>query len=103
MRRSYISGHNNNRHLASEELENNIGGLPVTEPKIRELFDSLDINRNGVLEFNEVKKLYQSFDNFGIEYTDAEIENHLRKVAKSTDNTVSFDEFSCIILNLAQR
>jgi Ca2+-binding EF-hand superfamily protein len=103
MRRPLISGHNNNRHLATEELDNNIGGLPVTEPKLRELFDSLDVNRNGVLEFNEVKKLYKNFDNYGLEYTDAEIENHLRKVAKSTDNMVSFDEFCCIVLNLAQR
>ena len=101
--RAHLAGHNNNRHLSPEELESNIGGLPITENKIRELFDSLDTNRNGLLEFNEVKKFYKQFDNYGVQHSDREIEEHLRKHARSDDNTVSFDEFSCIVLSLAQR
>ena len=103
MRRSHIAGHNNNRHLTSEELENNIGGLPVTEPKLRELFDSLDVNHNGYLEFEEVKNFYKTFDNFGVVPSDKQIESDIRKHANSPDNNVSFDEFCCLILSLAQR
>ena len=100
---SPIKGHNNNRHLTTDELDNNIGGLPVTEPKLRELFDSYDVNHNGYLEFSEVKKFYGSFENYGLAYTDREIEDHIRRHAKSADNIVSFDEFCCLILSLAQR
>lgn len=103
MKRSLIPGHNNNRHLTHDELENNIGGLPVTEPKIRELFDAMDVNRNGVLDFNEVKKFYKSFETFGHEYSDKEINDHIRYYAKSPDNLVSFDEFACLVLSLARR
>lgn len=103
MPRPLINGHNNNRHLTFDEMENNIGGLPVTEPKLRELFEQLDVNKNGYLEFNEVKGLYKGFENFGLEYSDREIVDHIRRYAKSEDNNVSFDEFCCLILSLAQR
>lgn len=103
MRRTYIAGHNNNRHLTSEELANNIGGLVVTENRLRELFDSYDVNRNGRLEFNDMKKIYKSFENFGLEPSDKEVEESIRAFVKSDDNFVTFDEFSCIVLHLAQR
>lgn len=101
--RSHISGHNNNRHLTPEEMENNIGGLAVTEAKLRELFESYDANQNGYLEFDEVKKLYKNQENFGLEPTDAEVERAIRCYAKSPDNHVSFEEFCCLMLALAQR
>jgi Ca2+-binding EF-hand superfamily protein len=103
LHRSYIAGHNNNRHLSHEELESNIGGLPITEPKLRELFDSLDTNRCGVLDVNDVKKFYKSFDNYGAVTSDREVEEQIRRYARSDDNTVSFDEFCCIVLSIAQR
>ena len=103
MRRSLIQGHNANRHLTSEELENNIGELPVTEPKVRELFDKLDVNGNNFLDFSEVKQFYKSFDNYGLMPSDAEIEAQIRKYAKRPDNKLSFDEFMCIVLSIAQR
>jgi Ca2+-binding EF-hand superfamily protein len=103
MRKSVIPGHNNNRHLTGDELEHNIGDLPVTEPKIRELFDKLDVNGNGLLDFNEVKKFYKSFENYGLEPTDSEIEAQMRKYAKRPDGKLNFDEFTCIVLTLAQR
>lgn len=103
MRRAYLPGHNNNRHLTPEELDNNIEGLPVTDHKLRELFDSYDVNHNGYLEFDEVKKFYRSFENYGLEPTDAEVERAIRVYAKSADNRVSFDEFCCLVLSLARR
>ena len=98
-----VKGHNNNRHLTVEELENNIGGLPVTNNKLRELFDTLDNSKNGYLELNEMKKFYKSFENYGLEYTDKQVETQIRKYAKSEDGTINFDEFSCLVLALAQR
>jgi len=103
IRRAYLPGHNNNRHLTTEELENNIGGLPVTETKLRELFDSYDKNNNGFLEFDEVKKFIKAQENYGLEPSDAEIERMIRTYAKSPDNHVSFEEFNCLVLALAQR
>ena len=102
-RRPQIAGHNNNRHLTAEELESNIGGLPITEGKLRELFDQMDVNHNGYLEFNEVKKFYKVYENYGLEPTDKEVEDAIRRYAKSEDNIVTFDEFCCLVLNLAQR
>jgi hypothetical protein len=102
-RKQFLAGHNNNRHLTSEEMENNIEGLPITENRLRELFNSYDTNQNGYLEMDEVKKIYKQYESFGLEPSDREVEEFIRKYAKSADNIVTFDEFCCIILNLAQR
>jgi len=103
LRRSYLAGHDNCRHLTPEELDNNVGGLAVSSDKIREIFDSLDVNRNGYLEFNEVKKYYETQENFGLAWDDKQIEADLRKYCFRPDGKVTFDEFSCIVLHLAQR
>ena len=101
--RSLLAGHNNNRHLTEEELANNIGGLAVTDDKLREIFEQYDVNHNGFLDFSEVKKLYKDQESYGLEPTDAEVESFIRRYAKSADNHVSFDEFCCLWLALAQR
>ena len=103
MRKGIIQGHNNNRHLTQEELDNNIGGLPVTDAKIREVFDQLDASKNGFLELSELKKWYKQFENYGLDYSDKEIDAQIRKYAKSDDGTVNYDEFACLVLALAQR
>lgn len=103
LRRSYLGNHDNLRHLTSEELENNVGGLAVTSDKLREIFDALDSNRNGFLEFNEVKKYYEKQDNFGLDWKDKQIEADMRKYATRPDGKVTFDEFCCLVLHLAQR
>jgi len=102
-RNRFVQGHNNNRHLSTDEIDHNIGGLPVSEPALRELFDKYDTTKSGYLEFNEVKKIYKSFENFGLEPNDKEVEGWIRRFAKSADNVVSFDEFCCLILSIAQR
>jgi Ca2+-binding EF-hand superfamily protein len=104
LRRNYLGGNFDNcRHLSAEELENNIGGLAVTNEKLRETFDALDTNRNGFLEFNEVKKYYEKQENFGLMWTDKQIEADLRKYTSRPDGKVTFEEFCCIVLHLAQR
>ncbi|RNE98201.1 hypothetical protein TraAM80_08913 [Trypanosoma rangeli] len=103
MQRSLITGHNNNRHLTIEELENNIGGLPITDQKLQELFDSLDTEHNGYLPIEEVKAFYRCLEHYGLDPTDAEVEAEVRKYSKSDDNYMTFDEFCCLMLNFAQR
>eukprot|EP00754_Rhynchopus_humris_P043118 Rhum_TRINITY_DN2998_c0_g1::Rhum_TRINITY_DN2998_c0_g1_i2::g.8809::m.8809/K02183/CALM; calmodulin len=99
----FIKGHNNNRHLSPEELENNIGGLPITESRLRELFNTFDQDGSGYLDKEEVRKLYKQFDNFGVMFTDREIDQQIRKYAIKDDGKVDFQEFCCIILSIAQR
>ena len=77
----FIKGHNNNRHLSPEELENNIGGLPITESRLRELFNTFDQDGSGYLDKEEVRKLYKQFDNFGVMFTDREIDQQIKKYA----------------------
>eukprot|EP01062_Namystynia_karyoxenos_P023883 TRINITY_DN19265_c0_g1_i1.p1 TRINITY_DN19265_c0_g1~~TRINITY_DN19265_c0_g1_i1.p1 ORF type:complete len:169 (+),score=64.53 TRINITY_DN19265_c0_g1_i1:73-507(+) len=97
-------GHNCTRHLTPDELECNIGGLRITESKLRELFDQYDVDGSGFLERDEVKRLYKDQENFGIEPTDAEVEAIIRKYEQGRpDGKISFDEFAALFLNLAQR
>ncbi len=103
LRRSYLNNHDNCRHLTPEELENNVGGLAVTQDKLREIFNALDTNRNNLLEFNEVKKYYEKQDNYGLAWTDKQIEADIRKYTNRPDGKVTFDEFCCLVLHLAQR
>ncbi|CBH17990.1 EF-hand domain pair, putative [Trypanosoma equiperdum] len=103
MQQSLIPGHNNNRHLTVEEIENNIGGLAITDNKLQELFDSLDVERTGYLPIGEVKKFYKGLEHYGLEPTDAEIESEMKKFAKSDENFMSYDEFCCLMLSFAQR
>eukprot|EP00756_Hemistasia_phaeocysticola_P013666 Hpha_TRINITY_DN15293_c1_g6::TRINITY_DN15293_c1_g6_i1::g.67541::m.67541 len=98
------SGHNNNRHLTHHELECNINGLRITEQRLQELFDQYDVDGSGYLERDEVKRLYLDQENFGVEYTDAEIDAIIAKHEKGrADGKISFDEFSTLFLSIAQR
>eukprot|EP01063_Lacrimia_lanifica_P038218 TRINITY_DN805_c0_g1_i1.p1 TRINITY_DN805_c0_g1~~TRINITY_DN805_c0_g1_i1.p1 ORF type:complete len:131 (+),score=70.21 TRINITY_DN805_c0_g1_i1:59-394(+) len=100
----FLKGHNANRHLSGEELENNIGGLPVTDVRLKELFNNYDKDGSGFLSRDEVRTLYSEFDNFGVSYSDREIDAVIAKYAiGENDGKVSFEEFSCIILSIAQR
>eukprot|EP01063_Lacrimia_lanifica_P038220 TRINITY_DN805_c0_g3_i1.p2 TRINITY_DN805_c0_g3~~TRINITY_DN805_c0_g3_i1.p2 ORF type:complete len:130 (+),score=59.26 TRINITY_DN805_c0_g3_i1:60-392(+) len=100
----YVQGHNSNRHLGGEELENNIGGLPVTESRLREMFNMYDTDGSGYLSREEVRKLYEEFDNFGVTYSDREIDAIIAKYAIGVnDGKVDFEEFCCIVLSIAQR
>eukprot|EP01065_Artemidia_motanka_P048328 TRINITY_DN7755_c0_g1_i3.p2 TRINITY_DN7755_c0_g1~~TRINITY_DN7755_c0_g1_i3.p2 ORF type:complete len:129 (+),score=17.66 TRINITY_DN7755_c0_g1_i3:180-566(+) len=118
----HIPGHNSNRHLTASEIECNVGGLPVTDARLRKLFDRFDVDKSGFLEFNEVKNLYRHFDNFGVEEVwsapaswlrergvmpkgtyDDYIESQIKKYAIRDDGKVDYDEFCCIILSVAGR
>jgi Ca2+-binding EF-hand superfamily protein len=102
IRKTHLPGHNNNRHLTNDELDNNIGQLAVTDSKLRELFEAFDANHNGFLDFSEVKKLVKAQEWYGLEPSDAQIDSMIRKYSKSADNHVTFEEFSCLWLAMAQ-
>ncbi|CCW69266.1 unnamed protein product [Phytomonas sp. Hart1] len=102
MQKSLIPGHNNSRHLSSEELENNIGGLPVTENRIQEIFDALDVEHSGTVSIDVVKDFYTSLEHYGLELTEKEVDALVRKYANTKDDSLTYDEFACFILNLTQ-
>eukprot|EP00906_Rhabdomonas_costata_P004053 RCo006075 len=92
-----------NRHLTPDEIENNINGLPVTENKLREAFRSVDSAGVGFISFDDMKAYYHAQENFGVEYTDEEIDTKIRKYHLSGTGKINFDEFCCILLSIAQR
>eukprot|EP00796_Vickermania_ingenoplastis_P008171 gene8171-5700_t len=102
MQRSLIPGHNNNRHLTNDEIENNIGGLPVTDNRIQELFDSLDSEHTGAVSLDAVKQFYLGLEHYGLEPSDREVDELVRKYATSTPDSLTYDEFACFVLGLAQ-
>jgi Ca2+-binding EF-hand superfamily protein len=102
MRRTYIPGHNNNRHLTTEELEHNIGNIEVAEQTLRERFDRADTNNSGYLERSELKKMIkEKTGDFGLPASDSEADRIISKYAAG-ENRVNFQQFSCIWLSLAQ-
>ncbi|CCW69265.1 unnamed protein product, partial [Phytomonas sp. Hart1] len=102
MQKSLIPGHNNNRHLSSEEIENNIGGLPVTENRIQEIFDALDVDHSGAASIDVVKDFYTSLEHYGLVMSEKEIDGFVRKFGNTHKEALTFDEFACLILTVAQ-
>lgn len=102
MQPSLIPGHNNNRHLSYEEVENNIGGLPVTDNRIQDLFDSLDTEHTGTVSMDVLKKFYMSLEHYGVNPTEKEVDETIRKYAMTNSDSLTYDEFACFVLSLAQ-
>lgn len=102
MQRSLIPNHNNNRHLGYDEVENNIGGLPVTDNRIQDLFDSLDVDHSGTVPVEVVKKFYLSLEHYGVSPTEKEVDEKVRKYAMTSEDALTYDEFACFALSLAQ-
>jgi len=94
-------GDANNRHLTPEELDNNIGGLAVTEPKLRELFNQLDTSGNGYLSVDELKAWMKVQEHYGLEPTDEQLVRRIRQYHPGTGE-VGFEEFAAIVLHLAR-
>ncbi|KAG5464941.1 hypothetical protein GH5_00397 [Leishmania sp. Ghana 2012 LV757] len=102
MQQSLIPGHNNNRHLTYDEVENNIGGLPVTDNRIQDLFDSLDVDHTGMVPVEVVKRFYMGLEHYGVDLSDKEIDATVRKYATTHDDSLNYEEFACFVLSLAQ-
>ncbi|CBZ26215.1 conserved hypothetical protein [Leishmania mexicana MHOM/GT/2001/U1103] len=102
MQQSLIPGHNNNRHLTYEEVENNIGGLPVTDNRIQDLFDSLDVDHSGAVSVEVVKRFYMGLEHYGVDLSDKELDEMVRKHAATHEESLNYEEFACFVLSLAQ-
>eukprot|EP00998_Keelungia_sp_KM082_P012473 NODE_881_length_1582_cov_50.964948_g870_i0.p1 GENE.NODE_881_length_1582_cov_50.964948_g870_i0~~NODE_881_length_1582_cov_50.964948_g870_i0.p1 ORF type:complete len:504 (-),score=143.43 NODE_881_length_1582_cov_50.964948_g870_i0:69-1361(-) len=84
-------------------LENNIGGLVITEKRLRQAFHELDLNANGYLDAEEFKALYNTFENFGVELDPREVEETVKKFKLMDDGRLSFEEFAMLMCRVAQR
>jgi hypothetical protein len=84
-------------------LDSNIGGLLVTERRLRQAFQELDVDGLGYLDKEEFKQLYTTFDNFGVDMTPEEIDDVLTKFKTEDDGKLTFEEFSLLMCRVAQR
>lgn len=83
-------------------LENNKGQLPVTEDHLRKKFEELDVDGLGYLKRDEFKRVYLSYQNFGLRPKEEALNAILDKYSMHADGRVSFDEFCIAMLKLAQ-
>ncbi|EPY23937.1 hypothetical protein STCU_00591 [Strigomonas culicis] len=91
-----------NRHLTGDEIEHNIGSLPVTDNRIQELFETLDEDQSGTLPVQKVKTFYMNMEHYGLDPTDVEAEKKIRKYANTFPDALTYDEFACFVLSIAQ-
>lgn len=83
------------------KLENNIGGLLVSDDQLRREFNRLDVTGTGHLTSGDFKKVYRSMEHFGVERSDKEIDRVLRHYGGGIDQ-ITFDIFCVVMLKLAQ-
>lgn len=76
-------------------------GVCITDEQIKEQFEKLDVNGNGWLSRDELRKFYLSRDNYGVYESDDVIERTIEKFIK--DGRVTLPEFSVLMLKIAQR
>eukprot|EP00796_Vickermania_ingenoplastis_P008169 gene8169-5698_t len=76
--------------------------LPVTENRIEEVFNQLDVENAGVVRFEEAVDFYLSLEHFGLEPTKEDAEQFISRFAATTPGALTYDEFACFILSIAQ-
>eukprot|EP01065_Artemidia_motanka_P033631 TRINITY_DN4064_c0_g1_i1.p1 TRINITY_DN4064_c0_g1~~TRINITY_DN4064_c0_g1_i1.p1 ORF type:complete len:258 (+),score=89.30 TRINITY_DN4064_c0_g1_i1:126-899(+) len=84
-------------------FRNDVSGVLVTEQQIRSLWSMYDVDGNGFLDKEEVKRIYSSFDTFGVADGDRRVDNVLSKYNVMGDGKVSYEEFAILILDIARR
>lgn len=83
-------------------LKHNLAGVPLCDDQLREIFDSYDADGNGFLSKREVKKIYQSFNTFGLDDS-KQIETLIGSFNMLGDGTVSYEEFAILMLKISQQ
>lgn len=88
------------RETRFEDFTLFVDELNKSEPNkiLRELFDSLDSNHDGVLQYEEV---LQGFKSLGIEITDDEVNKIFKEADANGDQVLQFDEFVRVIGDLS--
>jgi Ran GTPase-activating protein (RanGAP) involved in mRNA processing and transport len=84
-------------------LELNVGGLLITEDQLKRKFKELDIDGNGFLDRAEFRAAYLSYQSYGVAVTERELDAWMRQLDVGHGARLYFDEFSVLMLKLAQR
>jgi hypothetical protein len=101
IRRDFLPGY---VEQPPQPTRDEIAGIPISEEKLRSAFNSLLPDpRTDLVPFGRFMQYYASLDNCGVIYSPAEERERVMKYVISTDGLIGFDEFSCIVLSLAQR
>eukprot|EP01062_Namystynia_karyoxenos_P073171 TRINITY_DN7000_c0_g1_i1.p1 TRINITY_DN7000_c0_g1~~TRINITY_DN7000_c0_g1_i1.p1 ORF type:complete len:302 (+),score=110.26 TRINITY_DN7000_c0_g1_i1:96-908(+) len=88
---------------AAVYFRNDVSGVLITEEQIRQLWAHYDVDGNGYLSKDEVKRIYQGFDSFGVEDGDKRVDTVLSKYNMMGDGKVTYDEFAILMLDIARR
>lgn len=83
------------------KMENNIGGLLLSDDQLRREFNRLDAQGTGVLSGEDFKKIYRAMEHYGVERSDKEIDRVLQRFGGGADQ-LTFDVFCVVMLKLAQ-
>ena len=86
-----------------DQLEKNVGQLPVTDEQLRLKFSELDSEGAGTLPRDEFVQFYKNLQGFGIPHTDKEVNRVLEKYLPRGSTRITYDEFCLIMLNFATR
>jgi hypothetical protein len=101
IRRDFLPGHRDEPPKAPAD---EVGAIPISEEKLRKAFDSLSPDpKTDLVPLHKFMKYYATLDNFGVIYSPEEEKQRVTKYLLSSDGQIGFDEFSCIVLSLAQR
>eukprot|EP00760_Papus_ankaliazontas_P029303 PhM_4_TR4197/c0_g1_i1/m.82623 len=77
---------------------NDVSGCAVTHDQLWELFERYDVDDNGFLNRAEFKKVYRTFEDYGLPPTDKEIDAVFSKYNSKGDEQLTFEEFAIIML-----
>eukprot|EP01004_Peranema_trichophorum_P010684 NODE_950_length_2226_cov_40.526866_g812_i0.p1 GENE.NODE_950_length_2226_cov_40.526866_g812_i0~~NODE_950_length_2226_cov_40.526866_g812_i0.p1 ORF type:complete len:699 (+),score=144.91 NODE_950_length_2226_cov_40.526866_g812_i0:83-2179(+) len=88
---------------SERHLEANVGALLVTERQLRQAFAELDVDGNGWLDRVEFEELYRTFEGFGVNVSEDKVREVLMVYKPFDDGKLTFDEFSLLMLKVAQR
>eukprot|EP01062_Namystynia_karyoxenos_P051421 TRINITY_DN4036_c0_g1_i1.p1 TRINITY_DN4036_c0_g1~~TRINITY_DN4036_c0_g1_i1.p1 ORF type:complete len:725 (+),score=233.54 TRINITY_DN4036_c0_g1_i1:65-2176(+) len=80
-----------------------LGGLMLSDDQLRKEFNRLDRNGNGFLDADEFKTIYRSFENYGVEASERQVESVIRRHNMRGDKRISFQEYCIIMLSLVAR
>ena len=78
--------------------------LSMNDPKkfeafLQKLFDSKDKNKDGTLDFNEIKALLQMYT----DCTEFELKQEFSKIDRNNDGVLTFQEFKIMFGNVLNR
>ena len=78
--------------------------LSMNDPKkfeafLKKLFDSKDKNKDGTLDFNEIKTLLQLYT----DCTEFELKQEFSKIDRNNDGVLTFQEFKIMFGNVLNR